>query len=374
MDANTAARMLGVSLTTLYAYVSRGLIRNAGPADDPRARWYVEGDIKAYLARKQRQRRPREAARHVLDWGLPVLQTAITRIEHQHLQYRGQDALTLATHASLEDTATLLWDTPALDWSRTSPCPRLPTGLPTLQRAIVALALAPVSATHSAPLVQQHAEAIQLMHTLCHALSGCSGLPFHVALAQGWRRPAHAELLRQALVLCADHELNASTFAVRVAASTGASLAACLQAGLATLSGPRHGGLTLAAGETVTTILNMLGADPLGQYLAQGHVLPAGLLGHPLYPDGDPRARYLLARITSDPPFAQLVDQLQAQLDDLPSLDLALVSLVRSLALPLDHALRLFAMGRCAGWIAHALEQRATGQLIRPRAEFIRDE
>ena len=370
VDARTASHMLGVSLSTLYAYVSRGVIRNAGPAADPRARWYVESDIKAYLARKQRQRRPREAARHVLDWGLPVLQTAITRIEAQQLQYRGQDAVALASYATLEDTAALLWDTPAMVWPASAPIQRLPAALPPLQRATVALALAPVSAVHDDPPEQQQVEAIRLMQTICTALGGEPGLPFHIALAQGWRRPDEASLLRQALVLCADHELNASTFAVRVAASTGASMAACLQAGLAALSGPRHGGLTLAVGQVLEGMLRLGGINPVSSWLASGHTLPPGLFGHPLYPDGDPRARYLLARIRMDEPFSRVVAQAQTHCGDHPSLDLALVALVRSLRLPLDCALRLFAMGRTAGWVAHALEQRATGQLIRPRAEF----
>ncbi|MBB5193228.1 citrate synthase [Silvimonas terrae] len=370
LDATSAAQRLGVSLPTLYAYVSRGLIRHAGPADDPRARWYVESDVNAYLARKQRQRRPREAARHVLDWGLPVLQTAITRIDQQVLQYRNQNAITLAGYATLEDVAALLWDGAGLDWELSLPHPRLPTGLPPLQRATVALALSPVGVPHDAPVAQQQAEGIALMHTLCAALGGKPGLPFHRALAQGWRREEAADLLRRALVLCADHELNASTFAVRVAASTGASLAACLQAGLATLSGPRHGGLTQLVGQILAALLKMPDADPVATWLARGHALPPGLFGHPLYPDGDPRAQHLLAQINSDAAFRQVIAQTQAHCGEHPSLDLALVALVRSLRLPLDHALRLFAMGRAAGWIAHALEQRATGQLIRPRAEF----
>ncbi len=363
LDATTAAQRLGINLPTLYAYVSRGMIRHAGPAADPRARWYVESDIAAYLARKQRQRRPREAARHVLDWGLPILQTAITRIDQQVLQYRGHDAIALADHATLEDIAALLWDDSGLEWHVTPPRPRLPAGLPPLQRATVALALSPPSA-------QQHAEGVALMHTLCSALGGQPGVPFHTALAQGWRREDAADLLRRALVLCADHELNASTFAVRVAASTGASLAACLQAGLAALSGPRHGGLTQMVGQTLEALLQMPEADRVAAWLARGHALPPGLFGHPLYPDGDPRAQHLLAQISHDPKWERVVAQAQAHYGDQPSLDLALVALVRSLRLPLDYALRLFAMGRAAGWIAHALEQRATGQLIRPRAEF----
>src|SRR5207245_5047973 len=109
-----------------------------------------------------------------------------------------------------------------------------------------------------------------------------------------------AELLRLALVLIADHELNASTFAVRVVASTGASLVACVIGGLAALGGPRHGGTT----EQVEALLDEIervgdAAAVAEQRLSRGERLPG--FGHPLYPDGDPRALAMRAGLPFDP-------------------------------------------------------------------------
>lgn len=376
IDARTAAARLGVSLNTLYAYVSRGRIRTAGPATDPRQRWYVESDISAWLARKQRQRRPKEAARTALDWGLPVLRTRITRIESQQLQYRGHDAIALAQYATLEQTAAILWEQRALDWPPlTHPLPRLPARLPPLQRATAALALqSSENQAHTASPEVQYEAGMRMMQTLTLALGGAPGLPFHQSLAVGWRKQHLAELIRRALVLCADHELNASTFAVRVTASTGASLAACLQAGLAALSGPRHGGMTERVANLLALLLDAPGAADDPQNLAHQADYLAELFGHPLYPDGDPRARDLLNAIPPDPKLAQLIQTAHTHTGSYPTLDLALVALERYGKLPTGSALKLFALGRSAGWIAHALEQQESGQLIRPRAEFSGEE
>src|SRR5439155_24849267 len=104
----------------------------------------------------------------------------------------------------------------------------------------------------------------------------------------GWSAKAAVPAIRKALVLMADHELNASTFAARVAASTGASMAASLLAGLCALSGPRHGG----AGEALLGLLadaERLGLEKvIASWLARTKYLPG--FGHPLYPNGDPRA------------------------------------------------------------------------------------
>src|SRR5690606_7305821 len=99
--------------------------------------------------------------------------------------------------------------------------------------------------------------------------------------------------MQVALVLLADHELNASSFAARVAASTGADLFACLAAAVATVSGPRHG----AASERVESFLDEAArASSLREGLEararRGELIPG--VGHPLYPEGDPRGRVLL--------------------------------------------------------------------------------
>ncbi|TIW59567.1 MAG: citrate synthase, partial [Mesorhizobium sp.] len=177
-----------------------------------------------------------------------------------------------------------------------------------------------------------------------------------------------AEAIRRALVLLADHELNASTFAARVAASTGAPLAACLLAGLATLSGPRHGG----AGEAVLQLAEDAarhGADTaLGRWLDHERPLPS--FGHPLYPDGDARAAALLADIDLDDTLRSLQDAVLAATGARPNIDFALAAMTRNFGLPRDAPFRLFALGRGIGWAAHAVEQVTSGGLIRPRARY----
>ena len=106
------------------------------------------------------------------------------------------------------------------------------------------------------------------------------------------------DLLRCALILCADHELNTSTFAARVAASTGADLYACLSAAVAAFSGPLHGG----ASEQVEWLVREAGSPAgaitaVAERMRRGELLPG--FGHPLYPGGDPRVPPLLQRAVS---------------------------------------------------------------------------
>jgi citrate synthase len=163
--------------------------------------------------------------------------------------------------------------------------------------------------------------------------------------------------------------LNASTYAMRVVASTRAPLGACILAGLAALVGPLHGGMTnevraMLADPAVT-------ADPAGAVairLARGERVPG--FGHPLYPDGDPRAAALLSRLAPRPDAQRLIDAMQAMTGIAPNIDFALLALEQRLRLPSGAAFALFAVGRTVGWIAHALEQWRDGTLIRPRAVY----
>ena len=185
-----------------------------------------------------------------------------------------------------------------------------------------------------------------------------------------------SELLRAAMVLCADHELNASTFTVRCVASTGAAPYPAVGAGLAALSGPRHGGLTERTEVLLETLL--VSADPIGRaadILRRGDE-PCGF-GHPLYPGGDPRARCLMTlmaeRLPGHPQLRTglaLADAIAEQSGHAPTCDYALALLSRCLGLPAGAALALFALGRSAGWIGHAMEQYAGHRLIRPRARY----
>jgi citrate synthase len=171
------------------------------------------------------------------------------------------------------------------------------------------------------------------------------------------------------LVLLADHELNASTVAARVAASTGASPAAAALAGLAALSGPLHG----AMGARVRAFVDeagRVGAErAVGARLAQGFPVPG--FGHPLYPSGDPRARALLEAFAPPARFEAVRLAAETQTGEIANVDYALTAMTETLGLPENTAFLMFAIGRCAGWLAHALEQSRTGRLIRPRARYI---
>ena len=197
-----------------------------------------------------------------------------------------------------------------------------------------------------------------------------------VALGQKPRRLTE-RAIDQALVLCADHELNPSAFAARVAASTGADLYASIGAALAALSGPLHGGACYR--------VEMLGAEAgppsraaatLDARLRRGDAVPG--FGHPLYPHGDPRGRRLLESAHSlaprPPPLRTLLAIAQAMRErgrEGPTLDTGLVALASALGLPPGTAVGLFAVGRAAGWIAHSLEQHAAGFVLRPRARYV---
>ena len=416
---------------------------------------FLRADVARLAAQRRAVRNPARVAQSALDWGPPVLRSAITLVRNGRLFYRGHDALAWAQHASLEDTACLLWQAPphAHGGTHTALAQAAGAGACTGASASAphepaagsqAAANVSASVTHQARaqvasqveaqaadasalrmahlLARWHAagvvragepwpdagslrQAWQLLPEMCQALLGYphatvrkttaneayplnASEAMHCMLARHWGLDAHgASVVRRALVVSADHELNASSFAVRVVASSGASLHASVGAGLAALSGPLHGGVTAvidrhwdewhAHADLAPSLLAFLAQARAGK--APSYC--AGF-GHPLYPQGDPRAAALLRALAQTPgtdsdsdiaPGAargSLPARVQAHTGLLPSLDYALVAIQRVLKLPAGSAFVLFALGRTVGWIAHALEQHASGQLIRPRAVY----
>jgi hypothetical protein len=159
-----------------------------------------------------------------------------------------------------------------------------------------------------------------------------SAAAIHVQVAEAFALDDRgAGLVRAALVLSADHELNASSFAARVVSSTGASMRAAVIAGLAALTGPRHGGATAR----VEAFFDAVGSgDPdaaLRDRLVAGEDVPG--FGHPLYPNGDPRAAAILSWLRGVAPDALTIAEAQERLTGRPPmLDFALVALRRARA------------------------------------------
>jgi citrate synthase len=379
-----------VSRATLYAYVSRGLLRSEARAGS-RARAYRAEDVEALLRRREERRDPARAAAEALHWGAPVLGSALTLISDGRLYYRGLDAQELAEEASLEEVASLLWrgdrrlplpdalpeHGPALDAAR-----RLAASLPPLegfQLVLAALAAEDPAAWDLSPEGMQRSGA-RILHLLAALASGgeVSSLPVAEVLRRAWapHAPDTRRLLDGALVLWADHELNVSTFTARCIASALAPPHAVVCGALSALRGARHGGAT----EQVAALFDEV-AEPgyarraLEERLRRGERLPG--FGHPLYPDGDPRAAWLLERLGRARPRArehELAGALARAAFELverrPNVDFALVALCRGLGLPPRAPLALVGIARSVGWIAHAIEQIEDGRLLRPRARY----
>jgi citrate synthase len=375
LTADEAAARLGVTRATLYAYVSRGLIR-AHEADDPHRRLYAADAVERLAIERRRGRRPKEVAKATLDFGAPVLESAITLIRDGRVWHRGVDAVVLAETAELEDVAALLWELPrsaafgAAASSAAAPVAPAVDAESLLARFATSGASEATAAWVADP-TRLAAGCGALVRRMAAAATGAAGgdAPIHVQCAVAWGLDRNgARRVRKALNLSADHELNASSFTVRCVASTGASLQAAVIAGLAALSGPRHGGMT----ERVESLFDAAEVDgataALRRRLAAGEALPG--FGHPLYPNGDPRAAALLAEAAGDPLATALADETEKLTGLRPSLDFGLVATRRALRLPRGAAFALFAVGRTVGWIAHALEQRKQATLIRPRAAY----
>jgi citrate synthase len=380
LTSRQAADRLGVKLETLYAYVARGLLRaESGPRagrNGGGGRGYSPNELDSFQARRR--------------WSRRVVASAVSSTDGGRLLYRGRDAVALADRARFEGVAALLWtgatgdagDWPGVGRDEIETAARaarmVPRERPLLQaQTAVALLAAADEGPSTTEASGVAATGRRLVTRLVAALARARGvtsadasrgpMATRVLAALGVRpTAASARMCERALILSSEHELNASTFAARVAASTGADLHAVVSAGLATLSGPKHGGMT----DRVEALFRGGAARASDALLG---------FGHPLYPDGDPRTPPLLEAIRAPagparPEIASLlavVDAMEARRSPRPTVDVGLVATAMSLGLAPGLASTLFAFGRTSGWIAHAIEQYAMGELIRPRARYV---
>ena len=400
LSAQEAAETLGVSAATLYAYVSRGLIRSEAADGSKRVHRYHRDDVEHLKERKEIRRNPAQVAAKALHLGSPVLESALTLITDGRLYYRGHDAVTLAMTRSVEEVAELLWlgdlvtePVPLFDTTNQKLASRCVTMHKRLSNILTDLApvelfqiLLPMAAVEDLaaydfrPLaVAQTGARILRLLTLVGVGQQNSSHGIAQTLQKGWapQQPEATALLRAALILCADHELNVSAFTARCVASANSTPYAVVTAGLAALQGAKHGGYTdqveafLREVQTPSQVRTII-----SNRLKRGEWLPG--FGHPLYPDGDPRGKALLELIAQTYPRASavtlgraVIDQVQRTIGQSPTIDFALTTLSSALQLPSGAALALFAIGRTIGWIGHAIEQYQLDQLIRPRAQYV---
>jgi citrate synthase len=387
LDAEAATRLLDVNRATLYAYVSRGFVRSEPVPGRPRERRYAREDVDRLRVRAEERRNPEKAVAHALRWGVPILESAITLIADGKIYYRGQDASVLARTRSLEEVAALVWcgafdadvfDTPLHVVSGLAVAPDLPF----INRAQSILPL--VAARDSLAFDLRPRNVAQTGWRIVNLLTSVAAASQHLegtveeTLAREWapKRKDAAKLIRAALIVCADHELNVSSFTARCVASAGSNPFSVALAGLAAIEGTKHGGMSAR----IETMLDELRRardlkKALADRLRRGE--PVDGFGHPLYPAGDPRAALLLSLATERFPSKELTfaksvaKECERLFGEKPTIDFALVALARTLKLPPGAPLTLFAIGRTIGWIGHAIEQYAANAIIRPRARYV---
>lgn len=371
IDAAAATRLLAISRATLYAYVSRGYIRSQPAGGTSREKRYAREDVDRLRKRREERRRPDRTPETSL-LGLPLLESSITAITDGRLFYRGHDVDALARSRSLEEVSALLWtgsfepnfvDTPLHVIAGRATA----DDLHFLSRAQSVLPLVggrdPLAFDLRAKGVAQTGWRILNLLTSVAADSSELEETIESTLVRQWKirsRLAPA-IVRAALILAADRELDVPTLAARCVASSGSSPYAVVVAALAALEGAKYGGVTMR----VASLFDELRREKhleraIADRLRRGEPLDG--FGHPLYPAGDPRATTLLSMLppSKEHEFARtLASAAYDVVGERPTLDTALVATERVLGLPTGSALTLLALGRTIGWIGHAIEQHA---------------
>lgn len=361
-----ALARLGVKTQTLYAYVSRGRIAARPDPADPRRSLYAAHDIDRLSGAAIEDASPVSRLAHRAPGrGEAEVRSALTVVADGRLFYRGLDAAQLAESATLEDVARRLWDARAVN-PFADLRPRIGTVAGGSMRARLFAALAR-RAEEDADARSRPVEALRLecARVLDEAVDAAVGsgprLFLHQRLARAWKTPERdAHLIRRALVLCADHEMDAAVLAARVAAGGGAAPAGAALAGLMTLAGSDlMAGLTrasdrLAAARRATGVGGGAGGDAAGAATRPG---------------GDARATALLAATDLPADLARAVaGEAAGRPVDFP---LAMAAVARRLELPRDGAPTLLLLGRLTGLLAHALDQSTNGSPIRARLRYV---
>lgn len=394
LSTKEAAELLGVKPETVYAYVSRGQL-SSRRTPGGRGSTFEAAEVEA-LARRNR----RDAAGSPASGGEPSVRTRLTLIDEDRYYYRGVDATELAARHPYEEVAEWLWTGRMRPGTAfTAPAAsveaarRAVDALPEHSGPTDRLRVAAVAAAVADPLRFDLAEeavlgtARILIPTLVAALPRRrSGHRDEGSLARRlWARlsvrpvdEAKLRVLDTALGLLVDHDLAASTLAVRVAASARAHPYAAVSAGLGVIEGPLHGAASGLAHRLLDEVLDLGDAGPvIAQELRAGRRVPG--LGHRLYAGEDPRARALFTLLEEIPDAAPALaaarDVVATTARHAPlhaNVDLALGVLTASFGMEPAAGETIFAVARTAGWIAHALEEYGERPLrMRPSGHYV---
>ncbi|MCF6475811.1 helix-turn-helix domain-containing protein [Nonomuraea sp. MG754425] len=394
IDAATAAQRLGVKPATLYAYVSRGVLRRRHGEDGRRSLFSAEE-----IERLARRGRPRSQPPEL------VIESSVTALGVDRPHYRGIDALGLAGTVPFETVAEWLWTGDRDVWAgerRTSAGPwrcepddglraavaaqrGLPPDLLPLDRLQVITTVLGASDTLRFQLDPASVSATgrRLIAGLVDALPPLGDPQGDSVAERLWSRlcpspatPALLTAMQAALVLLADHELAASTLAARVAASARADPYAVVLTGLGVLGGPLHGGASYGAERLLAEIAEPgQAARVIAGRLRRGERVPG--FGHSVYKNGDGRGGVLLDLVRRAAPGhgriavgeAVLAEMRRRRLPD-RNIDFALAILAAVGGMVPGAGEAIFAVARAAGWLAHAMEEYERDSLLRLRASY----
>lgn len=369
LTAKETAAFLGISVSTVYAYVSRGLLKTV--ESESRRSLYHRQDVETL---KERQRLRSQKDRTIdssLDWGSPIVRSSLSHIVDGELFYRGVSIHEIVKTHTFEDVAGLLWEEESVaftDLKITSS-----SGRPFLHNASIALAELDFQRTDELSNYLVDAQILTgslagLVSTKRRKLSGS----LSEFLAIIWRKKEIANFLDLILCVVADHGTNVSTFTTRCVSSAGASTFAAALAGVSAMKGAKHGGAIariealFAEAKTPAKLMSAI-----RDRQKRGESLPG--FSHPLYPEGDCRTKIIADAFfrmrKKKGTWMQAISGLE-KYGLFPTIDTTLAAIVRDLGLPKEAGISLFVIGRSVGWSAHIKEQAVQGNLIRPRVRI----
>ena len=400
MTAQQAADELGVKIATIYAYVSRGLIRSQASAEGQRSRLYSREDVSRLLIKRQMRLSFDPPNQDILQWTAPVLESCISLIEEGRLYYCGIPIEDVVATYTAEEMAALVWTGDSANASALFDPDRHPCvkkyrkmlhdldihrdnllSVPTFQ-VILPMAMNddPIAFDVRKESIALSGARIMRLLTALSAGDVAEDISLAEMLQRGWQPNDEnsIRLFNMALIICADHQVKLATFAARVVAAIGATPYSVINAGITALCGPQQGGYC----ETVEAFLDEVATPEnvvsvISARMRRHESFPVPGFHNTIYPAGDPRARLVLEALYKDypdSPAIELARTIQNAVLDMreehPKMEFALAIFRRHFQLPPGSTLGIFALGRTIGWIGHAIEQYTSNQTIQPRIRY----